>query len=357
MHTCTLSILWTGRGRAMIPGLPDRAGELRSRLTDARDLCRALGLEEGAQPNGRGLLVKCPWHLDRDPSCSVRPGPDGTLAVKCFGCDATGDALTLIAGANGLDARRDFPRVLEIAADLAGTDLADPPPRQRPAPPPAAERGYPPADEVAALWESCSPVSTVSDVAGWLVSRGVAPAAVEGRGLARALHSKTPLPAWARFQGRDWLEIGHRCLIPTFDEHGAMRSLRARRVVDGRSPKCLPPVGFRASGLVMADTLALHLLRTGQLPEPRAEHVPLRVVICEGEPDYLAWATGIAGPNVPAVLGIVAGSWTPEIAGRIPDGSRVVIRSHPDAAGERYSAAIVATLSGRCALLRGRPEL
>jgi hypothetical protein len=335
----------------MMPGLPDQAGELRARLSDARDLCRALGLEDGAQPNGRGLLVRCPWHADRTPSLSVRPAADGTLAVKCFACEKSGDALTLIAGANGLDARHDFPRVLEIAAELAGTDLSAPQPR-RPAALHAPVRDYPPAAEVAALWEACSPVTKVPEVACWLVSRGLDAAAVERLGLARGLRADMRLPSWARFQGRDWLEIGHRCLVPMFDEQGTLRSLRARRVVDGRSPKTLPPAGFKMSRLVMADPVACHLLRTGHPPGTD----PLRVVVLEGEPDFLLWATAPQASNPPAVFGVVAGSWTEEIAARIPDGSRVVIRTHADEAGERYSAAVVGTMSGRCTLLRGSPE-
>jgi hypothetical protein len=336
----------------MTPGLPDRAAELRAQLTDARHLCAALGLSEGAQPNGAGLLVRCTFHADRTPSMSVRPGPDGTLQVRCFGCGAGGDALTLIAGVSGLDAQRDFRRVLEIAADLAGTDLQMLT-STRPPPTPTPIRDYPPAAEVAALWEASSPVTHVTEVAGWLASRSLNVAVVERLDLARGIRSEMPLPSWARFQGRDWLEIGHRCLVPMFDEHGQMRSLRARRVVEGRSPKALPPAGFKMSRLVMADSAACRLLRD----EHQAGPERVRVVVQEGEPDYLLRATAPRTPNPPAVFGVVAGSWTAEIASRIPDGSRVIIRTHEDEAGEKYAAAVVATLSGRCTLLRGRPEL
>ena len=48
---------------------------------------------------------------------------DGTIAAHCFGCGAGGDVLSLVAAARGLDTRRDFPRVVELAADLAGGSL------------------------------------------------------------------------------------------------------------------------------------------------------------------------------------------------------------------------------------------
>jgi hypothetical protein len=59
-----------------------------------------------------------------------------------------------------------------------------------------------------------------------------------------------------------------------------------------------------------------------------------------------------ANELAPAVLGIVNGSWTEEIAARIPDGTRVVVRTHSDGAGDDYAAKIVHSLSARCSLSR-----
>lgn len=123
------------------PSLPDRVAEIRRALIDPRRLCQALGLLEGYRPgrqaNG-GLLIRCPVHADRTPSCSVRLGPDGTIAVKCQGCGWSGDAITLVAVARGLDVRGEFVAVLREAGELAGVDVgpssASRPPRHRPAP-------------------------------------------------------------------------------------------------------------------------------------------------------------------------------------------------------------------------------
>src|SRR5690242_18399964 len=99
----------------------EQATELRYRLADPVDLARRLGLLEGAKRQPTGLFVLCPAHGERTPSCSVTRGPDGTIRVRCFGCDLSGDVLTLVAAASGLDVRRDFRRVLERAASAAGT--------------------------------------------------------------------------------------------------------------------------------------------------------------------------------------------------------------------------------------------
>jgi hypothetical protein len=53
----------------------------------------------------------------------VRVGRDGTLACKCHGCGWSADVLGLIAAVHQLDARRDFRRVLDLAADIAGVSL------------------------------------------------------------------------------------------------------------------------------------------------------------------------------------------------------------------------------------------
>jgi len=340
--------------------LPDRAGDLRRRLVDAREVCAGLGLVDGARGQSRGLLIRCPWHTERTPSCSVRVAADGTLAVKCFGCGTSGDVLSLVAAARGLHTRRDFPEVLRIAAELAGAVLEELPGaglRSRPTPKRNPRPELPPFPRgVGSLWEGCRPVTDDSEVAGWLSSRALDPSMVEDRGLARALPLEATPPTWARFKGRTWTEAGYRCVLPMLDETGALRSVRVRRVANGEGPKAVPPTGFRAAGLVMADALGQLLLEMGRPPDFWPTGVPLRVIIAEGEPDFLTWAThyGDAAETAPAVIGITAGGWTDAIAARIPKGARVVIRTHHDGAGEQYARAIQVSLRGRlCSVVRG----
>ncbi len=102
----------------------DVVRELRRRLDDPARVVHALGLEKGARRQPRGVTVLCPWHDERTPSCSVRVADDGTIACRCHGCGATADVLGLVAAVHGLDPRREFRRVLETAAAIAGVTLA-----------------------------------------------------------------------------------------------------------------------------------------------------------------------------------------------------------------------------------------
>ena len=123
-----------------------------------------------------------------------------------------------------------------------------------------------------------------------------------------------------------------------------MRSVNARAVRP--SPrKSVAPSGFNRKGLVMANGLARVVLERGALPEG-AE--PLRVVVAEGEPDYLSWVAQGTGE---AVLGVFGDSWSAEIAARIPDGAELVVRTHEDAndAGTRYAQKVLDSLLERIA--------
>lgn len=106
------------------------ADRIKAALDDARGLCDALGLLDGRRgrdwhPQAGGAIVLCPWHDERSPSCSVSRGANGTVRVKCFGCGATGDALSLVAVRHNRDLAHDFVEVLDIAAALAGVALPE----------------------------------------------------------------------------------------------------------------------------------------------------------------------------------------------------------------------------------------
>jgi putative DNA primase/helicase len=58
---------------------------------------------------------------DKNPSCKAELSRDG--GWKDFGTDETGDAFTLIAKLHNLDARRDFTRILELAAGFLGIPI------------------------------------------------------------------------------------------------------------------------------------------------------------------------------------------------------------------------------------------
>lgn len=379
--------------------LPDHAPEVRRALVDVARVCEELGIERSRTERGKWT---CPRHGGG--SLSVRLGRDRTIQARCFGCDFAGDVLTLIAEARGLSVSRDFREVLAAGARIGGlwavvaeledrsggrVSRVDPTPHGRRMASAApseltktagneplsvhtrarvgstsersdvqtSERPYPPEDEVRALWSACVGASTLDVVRQELEHRALDAEAVEALDVARALPEGLRLPRWASYRGdapaaRSWLDLGYRLVLPVFDALGGMRSVRAWRVVAGDGPKRLPPSGYRASALVMADATARALLEGGRWPDGADG----RVVFVEGEPDFLTWATRFSdsADRVPAIMGITSGSWTGELAARIPDGARVIVRTHHDAAGDAYAARIRDTIAGRCTVLRSK---
>lgn len=312
-------------------------------------LLSALGVAHRRE--GRMARFRCVWHSERTPSATLAVGPQGSLRAHCFGCERTGDALALVAAVRGYDERGDFPRVVEEAAELANVRLeaSEPgtwaPRPTRPVEPPSEpERPLPPAGEADAAWEACEPVYGHEDAAAYLRGRAIDPYRADAVDVVRALPATGALPSWVA----RWRDGGFRLVVPTHDASGAIVSLRAWRI-DGAEPKRVAPGGFRASGLVLADVGARAMLR--------GEWRPRRVVISEGEPDWAVWATRVsdADADAPAVLGLTgSGSWSGDVAARIPDGAEVYVRTDLDEPGERYAEAIASSLGSRVRLFRLR---
>jgi hypothetical protein len=91
----------------------------------------------------------------------------------------------------------------------------------------------------------------------------------------------------------------------------------------------------------MANPKAVAMLKG----EPRSS----RVVIVEGEPDYIA--RSLINPALP-VIGVLSGSWHEGFAARVPYGAEVLVRTHLDEAGDGYAAEITETLRCRARVYR-----
>lgn len=330
---------------------PDYAREVRRALHDPAMLVRGLDLLDGSERRAGGIAVRCPAHEERNPSCSITRGPDGTLRARCFSCGWTADALGLISTVRRIDLHGAFREVLAVGAELAGdVRLADeirgdtppsPRPAPRAAPPPVPPREFPPSTEVQRLWNGAGPTAENPTCSSYLRSRGFDPGAVDVLGLCRAL--SVDRSRWARFGGEPWRSTGHRMLVRAWDARGTLVTLRAWQVMGRDGPKRLPPAGHRCMGIVLANGPGVAILRGRGSAGP--------VVVVEGEPDFVAWS--LMSPALP-VLGIGSGWWSADHAARIPSGSRVALRTHQDRAGEQYAAAVALTLAGRCETLRLR---
>jgi hypothetical protein len=299
----------------------------------------------------------CPMHGGKSDNLTLDE-QDGRLTWICASTCGAGDVLAMIQRMRGCT----FRDALQEAADLAGVELSGDESeeakakrqREREAyaaayrerqgePEPAPE--YPPPGEVERLWSEAVRVTDDEAAAAYLDGRAIPAAMIASEGLLRVLQPGQPLPRWARYRGdqdaaRTWIESGHRLLARVWDAAGELRSLRAWRITDDPTPKRLPPAGYRAAGLVLANAAAREVLR--------GNWGPCRIIVAEGEPDHALWCTRTSEP----VIGILSGSWTPELAARIPFGSEVVVRTHVDTAGEKYARQVIDSLRGRVTLRR-----
>jgi Toprim-like len=324
----------------------------------ARELGLRIAAARGA--NG-GALVGCPAcgaqrrHASRgDRRGAVGVRRDG-LGARCFACGTGFDSLDLVAFHLGGARLRDLPvhRRIEVrewcqrraSGGYSALPLAVEPTEPPPRPSTIVERTseYPPHEEVNVLWCACSRVDVDPEANAYLQSRGLDATCIADRDLARVL-AASGLPRWAC----SWAAT-HKIVVPLFDADGVMRSLLARSI-DRNSPrKSLAPSGFARSGLIMSDLLGRQLLQRGAAPEWWLDDRELRVVVAEGEIDVLVWATWFseADEHAPAVFGLVSGSWTDEIAMRVPSDATVVIATDNDAAGDKYANRVAETLDNR----------
>lgn len=311
------------------------ASDIRAALADPKTLLQALGIKYRGTAS---LSFCCPVHNEKNPSASARRGQDGSAQWRCFGCQAAGDALSLIAAARGLSTRgADFPALLAVGAELAGLNqLADAIRNGKPAPeyarpsppPPEPERGYPLPEELRALWDLCVPPASDADTCRFLVQRGkrlIDP----DKCLGRVIPLDAQLPRWAYHGKRPWTELGYRLLLPTFDFLGIWRSVRAVNILRPPGlPKTRSPTGHVTAGLCLANRAAVEFLRVPRVVNP--------LVIVEGETDFMSASYALHIP----IIGIGSGSWTSDWGRRVPSGSTVRVAVDDDLAGHLYVKSI-----------------
>lgn len=211
------------------------------------------------------------------------------------------------------------------------------------------EPSYPPLDEVLALWERALSVERVPEAGAWLRSRGIEYGQLgEHRNLLiRAIprRAATPdrWPSWAvlgRERPRPWTATGFRAVLPLFDPHGSLRSMKARWIEQRAAPpglKSVPPQGYDVARLFLASPIVAFLLHHGAWPD----HVPQdqRVIhMGEGEPDFLSLVVGVGRSRRPhaGVLGYFQGSFSFDLFRRLPHGTVLFAHGQDDEAGRAY---------------------
>lgn len=303
--------------------------EVKSALSDPHALCQALGVLEGSKRQANGLLICCPAHGEKNASCSVTVA-NGTIRVKCFACDLSGDAFSLIGAVHGLDVSRDFQRILDLAAELAGIDGSSrtshtrPPLHTVPPPEPIVDRteewnALPPLDED--CWE-------------YLRGRGLDAAA----DLCRSPNAESP-GDYGKFSA-----AGYRLAVALRDGKGRVVGVQLRRIAPS------PHGGDKDDRFLVVGQSG-----AGVFGDPTAVAKHKYVVLCEGMTDTLAATVGLAGVDA-AVIGIAGVKATAGLYSLPLRERRVVIATDADAKGDEAAAAIAGEVLKRGGLpSRARP--
>lgn len=212
---------------------------------------------------------------------------------------------------------------------------------------------YPPPDELLTLWNLCLPLDQDPQVCAMLQRRGMDPCLLGFLDLARALPPHAPGYSWMQARGNHWRK-GWRLLLPAFDHHGQFKSLKARWIHETPAPaqaKSVSPCGCQAKGLLLADSLAHHLLQHSNIPDTWPTQKHFKVWIVEGDMDFLGLNASPSQhkPGCPAIFGIWAGSWNEAFAARLPLDERlhITIATDPDESGKTYATNILKTLIKR----------
>ncbi len=330
-------------------------------------VAEGLGLAVSDRPgHGAGPCPACgaetrhPSRRDRRGAIGFRP--DG-CGWRCHQCDTAGDGVDLVAfstlGKRPAAGDREAWRQVRARAAAAGlcerSDGRANIPQSRPLPSPvaiAAALKRPPADEVAALWNSARPVTTAhprcagvpeaardadAALALFLARRGLHPADLAPLDVARALPlaGEYDFPAW--WPSR-WTATW-RLAVAAYEADGTLASLHARGVLPEAEPKTRWPLGHAAGELLLADPGGLAVLRSQPAPSLEA------VWLAEGLTDLLALALEAqARGSRWAVLAATSGGFRALARVRWPAGVVALVATDGDAQGNKYAAEIRAAL-------------
>ncbi len=332
-------------------------------MIQREDVINALRAEDVAQHLG----IKGSWrgYWMRSSRCGEADHATDAFGIKrdghwhCWSCDKGGDLLGLLALGSGLDIKADFPKVLELAAGIAGIDLepgADlfgtgpekPTPKPRVELPPQMPLG----DRIALakkraawVWSNLSDQDRLPEL--YLRSRGLDPAAVLAREQLRSTPLRVSQDLRAKLEARDqsvsedmrtlWYTMGVRrgtlsmvCPVRSVID-GSMVDLRARRVEpEAGQPKIMGMLGgVTSSPAERGKTRQL----IGCYGRPHAIDSDL-VVITEGILDYLTalqvWPNAqVLGAVEAGTLALVTAHAAASLAARDND-SRLLIVEQAD---------------------------
>ena len=235
---------------------------------------------------------------------------------KCFhnDCGTRGSAIDLIAlqldlatpDNDGRFPRLDAEQMSKVHEWLRSNPIAATAPKPKVEPATLRSKH---ASEVSIIWTAAGRVDEDSQVSGWLSGqRKLDPKVLADLDLCKRLPHDAE-----RFEWCSWWKKGHRLLLPVYGPTGDVEAIRARwtLITKPRTGKSAHPKGWGTgamTGCVYANPVAVEML-SGELTEPTT------LVVVEGEPDFLTWAS--RRPDL-SVVGIWPGAWSEAIAAKVP---------------------------------------
>lgn len=161
-----------------------------------------------------GKTCVCPFHEDSTPSLSLN---EKEPTFNCFGCGAKGDYFEFIALKEGLDCKRDFPQIKEIAQDITGTKL-----EKKKSLSAEAQSCKAPEEKPNNTQENYNNLASTKQVTDWFkIERGIEIETLEKAQVGLAAHP----------------QIGGRAVIhfPYFDSRGNFIHNRIREIGDSKN--------------------------------------------------------------------------------------------------------------------------
>lgn len=333
---------------------------------DPAALCRELGIDHPHQRQARGLIVCCPSHEEKKPSCSVRVADDGTIAARCHACGWSGDAIDLVMAVRG----HTFPEALAELARMTGRyDLLDananatraprPPQERRPAlrvvPPVSDDRFH----EIATwLIENC-PIGESEEARAYLESRHIL-ADAEAAGCAalpEARRQSSVVTEMRRLFGDDAEKCGlfrfgaflfadNRLIIPWKDRAGRIATLQRRRLDAGDEHRYV-----FCAGRGPREPFGIDAFVEGVAAAP--------LVVSEGALDALARRKLARLDGDDAVIVAVPSASTPmlDVLAELATGRELYLSLDNDAAGDKAAVQIAEACNGIATkMVRERPQ-
>lgn len=353
--------------------LPDHRGPVASALAamGPHRVCELLGVERGKSDRGTKTHPRfvCPKHGGSSLDVDER---EGLLFVHCHGCrEVTGDVFDLVAAVYGLSTRRDFRKVLNIAAELAGMRLDEAPvalpPRAvaRPKPAPAPTLDVDTFDRIVAHMHERGRLDRLDDgdeVRAYLRGRRLLDLATDAGwfALPRVDAQRALVDELRDLVGVDALRLSglvndsatmfrhpaNRLAIP-WRAHGidGLVVTLQRRALDASEPRYVfPPGRSPAAPFVVVEDLE-------DLEDEGA------VFIVEGAVDVLALRAGLRERGESALVIGLPGvqGWRDEWRALL-DGRHVRIAVDPDKAGEAAVEKLRAQCTRARSVKRSRPK-